>query len=157
MPEGWQSGGGGGGFNGPPVFAKISDGGSISVEIRESLILKLVQAAAGRRATFAINQVHEYYGEMAKKNFSNYSEDSERPIQTEGFGEAYVSDFTGHEGMFGGDVKGCRASLTHAGRQYNVICKCPPAQFDDVNRCSKTSLQALGRAKHGEAAARSPN
>ena len=128
-------------------MGKPSSGGSISIEIRESLVLKLVRVAVGRRgAALSIDQVHEYYGEVAKKIFSNYKEDSERPIQTEGFGEAYVSDFSGSEGMFGfgGNVKGCRASLQHAGRQYNVICKCPPAQFEDVKPVFEKIIASLG-------------
>jgi hypothetical protein len=142
-PEGWQSEYGGG-FNGPPIFVKISDGGSISVEIRESLVLKLAQVAGGRRAAFSMDQIHEYYGVVTGKNFTNYGEDSARPIRTEGFGDAFVSDFRGSDGILGGKVKGCRASLAHAGRQYNVICKCSPAQFDDVKPVFEKIIASLG-------------
>jgi len=144
MPEGWESSGGGGGRSGPPIFAKISDGGSISIEIRESLGLKLRQVAAGARVPLpSLTEVHEYFGEATKRNFSRYEEGPERPIETAGF-TACISDFSGNEDFFSGMVKGCRASLVHPLHQYNVVCKCPPAQFEDVRPVFEKIISSLG-------------
>jgi hypothetical protein len=143
MPEGWKStSGGGGGRDGPPIFAKISDGGSISIEIRESFGLKLAQAAT--RRVPSLTEAHEYLGEAAKKAFSHYEEGPVRPIRTEGFREACICDFSGNEGFLGGKVKGCRATLSAPPHQYNVICKCPPAQFEDVKPVFEKIISRLG-------------
>jgi uncharacterized Zn finger protein (UPF0148 family) len=143
IPEGWKSsgGGGGGGRDAPPIFAKISDGGSISIEIRESVGLKLAQAATRRMPS--LNEAHEYLGEAAKRAFSHYEESPARPIATEDF-HACISDFSGDEGIFGGKVKGCRVSLVHPPHQYNVICKCPPAQFEGVKPVFEKIISSLG-------------
>jgi hypothetical protein len=120
----------------------LSDGGSISIEIRESLGLKLAQAAT--RRVPSLTEVHEHFGEAAKRTFSNNEEGPERPIHTEGFSQACISDFTGKEGQFGGKVRGCRASLLQAQHQYNVVCKRPPAQFEDVKPVFEKIIASLG-------------
>jgi hypothetical protein len=143
MPEGWKStSGGGGGRDGPPIFAKISNGGSISIEIRESFGLKLAQVATRRMPSLA--EAHEYLGEAAKGAFSHYEEGPVRPMRTEGFREACISDFSGGEGMLGSKVKGCRATLSAPPHQYNVICKCPPAQFEDAKPVFEKIISSLG-------------
>jgi uncharacterized Zn finger protein (UPF0148 family) len=141
MPEGWKSTSGGGGRDGPPIFAKISDGGSISIEIRESYVLKLMRLAGGRLPP--LEEIHQYLREATKKNFSSYEEGPERPITTEGF-QACVSDFSGKESLFSEKVKGCRASLVHAQHQYNVVCQCPAAQFEDVKPVFEKIISSLG-------------
>jgi hypothetical protein len=143
MPEGWKSNsGGGGGRDSPPIFVKISDGRSISIEIRESYGLKLTRLAGGRLPP--LEQIHDYFGQAARQNFSNYEEGPARPIATEGF-NACICDFSGKEGLLSPPVKGCRASLVHAEHQYNVICKCPPAEFDVVKPVFAKIISSLGR------------
>jgi len=143
MPDGWKStSGGGGGRDGPPIFAKMSDGGSISIEIRESYVLKLMRVAGNRLPP--LEEIHKYFREATRRNFSSYEEGPERPIETEGFPQACICDFSGSEGFFRQKVKGCRASLVHPQHQYNVVCKCPPAQFADVKPVFEKIISSLG-------------
>jgi hypothetical protein len=149
MPDGWQSGASGG-IGGVPMFAKISDGGSITIDIREtegsSAKGKTKKAIASGQEVHqiggpsmgrvdqapAVAATHEYHRGVVTKDFMSYKEGPARPIQTEGFGEGRISDFTGREGVFSGTVTGCRATVVNAAHQWNIVCKCPPSQFKDV-------------------------
>jgi DNA-directed RNA polymerase subunit RPC12/RpoP len=148
MPDGWQSGASGG-IGGIPIFAKISDGGSITIDIRQtegsSAKGKMKKAIASGQEVHqiggpsvgridespAVASTHEYHRGVVTKDFMSYKEGSSRPIET-GYGEGRISDFTGREGLFSGSVKGCRATVVSAAYQWNIVCKCPPAQFKDV-------------------------
>jgi hypothetical protein len=82
---------------------------------------------------------------MIGTDFSRFEEESARPIETEGFPEGCVSIFTAKEqGILGHEVKGCRVTLRGAKRQFNIVCKCPPAQFDDVLPVFEKIIASLG-------------
>jgi hypothetical protein len=149
IPDGWQSGASGG-VGGVPVFAKITDGGSIKIDIRQtegsSNKGKMKKAIASGQEVHQIGgpsvgrldeapsvvATHEYHRGVVTKDFMSYKEGPARPIQTEGFGEGRISDFTGQEGIFSGKITGCRATLVSSGYQWNIVCKCLPGQFKDV-------------------------
>jgi len=148
--------------NGIPISGRIKDGGSIFIEIRESegssAKGKTKKAIASGQE---VNQIggpsigrvgeappvaatHEYHRTVVIKNFSTYKEGPARPIETKGFGEARISDFTGKETIFSSTVKGCRASVVHREHQYNIVCTCPPAQFKDVLPVFEKIISSLG-------------
>ncbi len=149
MPEGWKSSAGGG-VAGVPIYLKINDGDSIFIDIREtegsSAKGKMKKAIASGEEVHqiggpsighvgdapAVASTHEYHRGVVIKNFSSYKEGPSRSLETAGFGEAKISDFTGKESLFSGTVKGCRASVVHREHQYNIVCKCSPSQFKDV-------------------------
>jgi len=159
MPEGWKSTSGGG-MRGIPIFVTVSDGGSISVDIRESegssrkgkMKKRLLsgqevnqiggEPMEGPGQAPAVAGTHAYHKDVVVKNFSKYKEDSAQPIET-GFGEGLISDFTAEEGLLHSKLKGCRASLVHREHQYNIVCKCPPAQFKDVKPVFEKIIASL--------------
>jgi hypothetical protein len=160
MPDGWKSSAGGG-MRGIPIYVRITDGNeSISIDIREtegsSAKGKMKKAILSGQE---INQIggppserigeapsiegtHSYHKNVVMKNFSNYKESSSQPIET-GFGEGLISDFTAEEGLFHIKVRGSRASLVHAAHQYNIVCKCPPAQFKEVKPVFEKIIASL--------------
>ena len=81
------------------------------------------------------------------KNFSSYKEGPGRAIETAGFGEGRISDFTGKESIFSSTVKGCRASVVHREHQYSIVCKCSPGQFKDVEPVFEKIIASLGPAR----------
>jgi hypothetical protein len=146
-PEGWSSVTGGG-ANGIPIYVRINHD-DISVDIRETegssakgKMKKAIMSgqelnqiggpSIGRLGEApGINSTHGYHLDVVMKNFSNYRENAAQPIET-GFGMGLISDFTAEEGLFHSRVKGCRASLVARDHQYNIVCKCPAAQFKEV-------------------------
>jgi hypothetical protein len=160
IPEGWKASYGGG-IGGIRIYARISDGGSISIDIREtegsSAKGKMKKAIASGQeiGSFgskterigdapAIAATHEYHRTVVIKNFSTYKEGPARPIETKGFGEGRISDFTGKEGMFTSTIQGCRASVVHREHQYSIVCTCPPAQFKEVLPVFERIIASLG-------------
>jgi hypothetical protein len=135
IPQGWKESYGGG-VGAVPMRASFSDGASISIEIRQTVGLSftIAQVVVGKPVQPpSLPQLHDHHRKMIKPDFSRFEEDSAQPIETEGFPEACVSNFTASEpGIFGGEVKGCRVTLRGHERQFNVVCKCKPTQFDDV-------------------------
>jgi hypothetical protein len=162
IPEGWEALAGGG-MNGIPMSVRIHDGrGSISIEIRESEGSsekgkmkknikegkEVVQIGGGGANLSklgeapAVEATHSYHQGVVMKSFSNYKEGGQRPIKT-GFGKGLISDFTAEEGLLHSQVKGCRASVVHRDFQLNIVCKCPPAQFDDVRPVFEKIISSL--------------
>jgi|GEM_PF-4216218 hypothetical protein len=160
-PEGWESTAGGG-VSGVPIYVRISDGDSISIDIRESegssAKGKMKKAIASGQEVHqiggpsigrvgdapAVASTHEYHRGVVMKNFSSYKEGPGRAIETAGFGEGRISDFTGKESIFSSTVKGCRASVVHREHQYSIVCKCSPAQFKDVEPVFEKIIASLG-------------
>jgi hypothetical protein len=159
MPEGWKAASGGG-MRGIPIFATISDGGSISIDVRETegssrkgkMKQRLLsgqevnqiggEPMEGPGQAPAVAGTHAYHLDVVMKNFSNYREGTAQPIGT-GFGEGLISDFTAEEGLFHAKVRGCRASLVHVNHQYSIVCKCPPAQFKEVRPVFEKIISSL--------------
>ncbi len=160
-PEGWESTAGGG-VSGVPLYVRIYDGDSISIDIRESegssAKGKMKKAIASGQEVHqiggpeigrvgdapAVASTHEYHHGVVMKNFSSYKEGPGRAIETAGFGEGRISDFTGKESFLSGTIKGCRASVVHREHQYNIVCKCSPAQFKDVEPVFEKIIASLG-------------
>jgi predicted Zn finger-like uncharacterized protein len=147
IPEGWKQQYGGG-VGAVPIRASFSDGGSISIEIRQtvgiSLMISQVIAKKNPQPP-SLKRLHSHHLSMTRQDFAQFDDDSSRPIETEGFPEACVSTFSAKEpGIFGREVKGCRATLRGAKRQFNIVCKCPPAQFDDVLPVFEKIIASLG-------------
>ena len=135
IPKGWKESYGGG-VGAVPMRASFSDGASISIEIRQTVGLSftIAQVVVGKPVQPpSLPQLHDHHRKLIKPDFSRFEEGSAQPIETEGFPEACVSSFTASErGILGGEVKGCRVTLRGHERQFNVVCKCKPTQFDDV-------------------------
>ncbi|HEV8069907.1 MAG TPA: MJ0042-type zinc finger domain-containing protein [Planctomycetaceae bacterium] len=135
IPIGWKESYGGG-VGAVPMRASFSDGESISIEIRQTvgLSITIAQVVVGKPVQPpSLPQLHDHHRKMIKPDFSRFEDGSAQPIEAEGFPEACVSNFTASEpGIFGSDVKGCRVTLRSPARQFNVVCKCKPSQFDDV-------------------------
>ena len=135
IPVGWKESYGGG-VGAVPMRASFSDGESISIEIRQTVGLSftIAQVIVGKPVQPpSLPQLHDHHRKMIRPDFGRFEEGSAQPIETEGFPEACVSNFTASEpGLFGGEVKGCRVTLRSPARQFNVVCKCKPTQFDDV-------------------------
>jgi uncharacterized membrane protein len=139
VPEGWNQINAGG-MNGLPISARFWQG-SISIEVRESISGgAMAQAAiAGhqnvdpREKTEApVVGIHAFGLARFKENYSDYNETLTRPIQTKGYSEGRISDFTASQGLLGSKVCGCRATVMNSIHQFTVTCKCPPKQFKDV-------------------------
>ncbi|HEV8002448.1 MAG TPA: hypothetical protein VGP63_21355 [Planctomycetaceae bacterium] len=158
MPDGWKYNYGGG-SRGIPIYLTITDGGSIVIDLRETVGSSakgqmMNDLKAGKEVTLfrsgldaapAIDDTHEFNRKVVIKNFVKYDEGSGLAIETSGFGEGRISDFTGKEGYFSGTIKGCRASLTDREHQYSIVCKCPPAQFKDVRPVFEKIISGLGK------------
>jgi predicted Zn finger-like uncharacterized protein len=147
IPEGWRENYGGG-VGAVPIRASFSDGASISMEIRQTVGISMMirQAIAGKQPQPpSLEELHNHHRSMIRKDMSRFEDDSARPIEMEGFPEACVSNFTGKEaGLFGAQVQGCRATLRGGKLQFNVVCKCPPAQFADVRPVFEKIIASLG-------------
>jgi hypothetical protein len=159
MPDGWKPTSGGG-MRGIPIYVRITDGDSISIDVRETegssrkgkMKQRLLsgqevnqiggEPMEGPGQAPAVAGTHAYHLNVVMKNFSNYKESMARPIET-GFGEGLISDFTAEEGLLHGRVKGCRASVVHRNHQYSIVCKCPPAQFKDVKPVFEKVIASL--------------
>jgi hypothetical protein len=159
MPAGWKSKAGGG-MSGIPIYVRIYDDKSISIEIRESegssakgkmkkALMKgeelnqIGGPSIGRLDEAPpIESTHGYHKSVVMKNFSNYKEGAAQPIET-GFGDGLISDFTAEEGLLHSRVRGCRASVVHAAHQYNIVCKCSPAQFKEVRPVFEKVIASL--------------
>jgi hypothetical protein len=138
VPEGWTQtyAGGEGGL---PITARFASG-SISVNVRESLgggalgqaAIAMQGAAPGVPKEAPVVGIHAYHRRRFEEDYRNYNEGFERPIKTRGYGEGRISDFTANEGLFGLQVKGCRATVMNSIHQFTVTCKCPAGQFKDI-------------------------
>jgi hypothetical protein len=147
IPEGWKQHYGGG-VGAVPIRASFSDGGSISIEVRQTvgISLMIVQVIAKKNPQPpSLSQLHDHHRKMIKPDFGRFEDGSAHPLETESFSEACVSTFTAKEpGIFGGEVKGCRATLRGRERQFSVVCKCKPDQFDDVLPVFEKIIASLG-------------
>jgi predicted Zn finger-like uncharacterized protein len=146
IPEGWKENYGGGVVG--PMRASFSDGASISIEIRQTVGISFTIAQVISRKRVqppSLSQLHDHHRKMIMPDFRHFHDGSARPIEIEGFPEACVSTFTaGKRGIFGGEVKGCRATLRCPERQFNVVCTCKPTQFDDVLPVFEKIIASLG-------------
>jgi hypothetical protein len=129
-----------GGQNIGPIIVRFTDG-RLSVEICEHLTVHGIRETAvamrqkpdSRRDASLAELIHEHQRQQASEKFKSYSEEPRsRGIKTKGFGEGQISDFTATDGMFGTEVRGCRATVLNPLRQFTVTCKCPPSLFQDA-------------------------
>jgi hypothetical protein len=138
VPEDWTQtyAGGEGGL---PISARFASG-SISVNVRESIgggalgqaAIAMQGAAPGVPKEAPVVGIHAYHRRHFEDDYKNYNEGFERPIKTRGYGEGRISDFTANEGLFGLQIKGCRATMMNSIHQFTVTCKCPAGQFKDI-------------------------
>jgi len=138
VPEGWTQtcAGGEGGL---PISARFSSG-SISVNVRESIgggalgqaAIAMQGASPGVPKEAPVIGIHEFHRRRFEEDYKNYNEEFGRPIKTRGYGEGRISNFTANEGLFGLQVKGCRATVMNSIHQFTVTCKCPSGQFKDI-------------------------
>ncbi len=139
VPQDWKQQIGGG-QNIGPIMVRFTDG-RLSVEICENLTIHGIRETAvamrqkpdSRRDASLAELIHEHQRQKASEKFKSYSEEPRsRGIKTKGFGEGQLSDFTATEGIFGTEVRGCRATVLNPLRQFTVTCKCPPSLFQDA-------------------------
>ena len=141
-----------GGQNIGPIQARFTDG-RLSIEIcenltfdgiREVVVAMRQKADTARRDASPAELIHEHQRQQSSENFKSYSEEPQsRGIKTKGFGESRVSDFTAREGIFGADVRGCRATAANQLRQFTVTCKCSPALFQDAKPVFEKVISSL--------------
>lgn len=141
-----------GGQNIGPIQARFTDG-RLSIEIcenltfdgiREVVVAMRQKADTARRDASPAELIHEHQRQQSAENFKSYSEEPQsRGIKTKGFGESRISDFTAREGIFGTDVRGCRATAANQLRQFTVTCKCPPAMFQDAKPVFEKVISSL--------------
>jgi hypothetical protein len=139
-----------GGQSGIPISARFSSG-SISIDVRESIgggalgqaAIAMQGAAPGVPKEAPVIGIHEYHRARFQEDYTNYNEEFGRPIKTRGYGEGRISDFTASEGLFGFQIKGCRATVMNPIHQFTVTCKCPPGQFKDVRPVFEKIINSL--------------
>jgi len=152
VPEDWKQKFRGG-KNVGPVWAQFSDG-RLSIEIcekltgdgiREAVVAMRKKADPARRDAAAAEQIHEFQRQKSSENFKSYNEAPRSlGIETKGYGEARISDFTATEGLFGTEVSGCRATVLNQAHQLTVTCKCPPSLFQDAKPVFEKVISSLG-------------
>jgi hypothetical protein len=152
VPENWKQQFRGGKNEGP-IWARFTDG-QLSIEICEDLTGGAIRETVGamrqkatpvRRDAPPADQIHEYQRQHSSEKFKSYSEEPQsRGIQTQGYGEGRISDFAATEGIFGTEVRGCRATALNQVRQFTVTCKCPPPLFEDARPVFEKVISSLG-------------
>jgi hypothetical protein len=101
---------------------------------------------AGADPAEAVESIHEAHRARIAEDFGSYKEDAEsRTVKTRGFGPGKVSDFDADQGFLGGGrVRGCRATVMNQLHQFNVVCKCPAAMFEQVQPIFEKVIESLG-------------
>ena len=130
-----------GGQNIGPIAVRFTDG-RLSIEIcenltgsgiRETAVAMRQKSESARHDATLAELIHEHQRQQSSEKFKSYSEDARsRGIKTKGYGEGQISDFTATEGIFGTEIRGCRATVLNPLRQFTVTCKCPAALFPDA-------------------------
>jgi pSer/pThr/pTyr-binding forkhead associated (FHA) protein len=151
VPENWKQQFRGG-KNAGPMWARFTDG-PLTIEISENLTGEAIREAVvamrkkadpARRDAPAAEQIHEYQRQKASENFESYNESPRsQGLQTKGYGEARISDFTATQGLFGAEVSGCRVTVLNQARQLTVICQCPPSLFQDAKPMFEKVIASL--------------
>jgi hypothetical protein len=159
VPEDWKQKFRGG-KNSGPVWAQFSDG-RLSIEIcenlsgdgiREAVVAMRKKTDPARREAPPAEQIHEFQRQKSSENFKSYNEaPRSRGLETKGYGEARVSDFTATEGLFGTEVSGCRATVLNQAHQMTVTCKCPPSLLQDAKPVFEKVISSLGFGAVAEA------
>jgi len=72
--------------------------------------------------------VHDLQGKFFEQDYDDYEETPGQKIDTP-FGEGRISTYTAKKGMFGGKIKGFRASFLATDYNYNIYCYVPEGQF----------------------------
>jgi pSer/pThr/pTyr-binding forkhead associated (FHA) protein len=152
VPEDWKQKFRGG-RNAGPVWAQFSDG-RLTIEIcenlsgdgiREAVVAMRKKADPARRDAPPAEQIHESQRQKSSDNFKSYNEaPRSRGLETKGYGEARVSDFTATEGLLGTEVSGCRATVLTQAHQLTVTCKCPPSLIQDAKPVFEKVISSLG-------------
>jgi hypothetical protein len=140
IPEGWEEKHGGG-EGGMQAWVRLTDG-KASIEARESISGGAMgQAAIALQQKFdpqgklseltsPVGRIHEAQKAAMEDIFTDYEEQPDRKIQTAGWGEARISDFTAKDGLMKSPIRGCRATILDTIHQFTITCKCPPSQFE---------------------------
>jgi FHA domain len=141
-----------GGQNVGPIAVRFTDS-RLSMEICENLTrdgirelaVALRQKPDAARSDASLAQlIHEHQRQQTSEKFKSYSEEPRsRGIKTKGFGEGAISDFTAREGIFGTEIRGCRATVVNSARQFTVTCKCPPSLFQDARPVFEKVISTL--------------
>jgi hypothetical protein len=142
----------GGGSGGVPVFATFEIG-KFKIQFRSSPSGTQVGAIAQAgnqdpqdlpEEMKPVRIAHDYQKAKFAAEVSGYEEKGEPQVfKCAGSGgEGRLSVYTATEGMFG-KVFGYRATLLGVNNQWNVVCKCPPA---DWKTCQPLFLKILESA-----------
>jgi hypothetical protein len=151
VPEDWKQKFRGG-RNSGPVWAQFTDG-RLTIEIcenltgdgiREAVVAMRKKVDPARRDAPAAEQIHESQRQKSAENFKSYNEaPRSRGIETKGYGEARISEFTATEGLLGTEVSGCRATALNQAHQLTVTCKCPPSLLHDAKPVFEKVISSL--------------
>jgi len=141
-----------GGQNIGPIAVRFTDG-RLSIEICETLtgsgireiaVAMRQQSESARHDTTLAELIHEHQRQQSSEKFRSYREDARsRGIKTKGYGEGQISDFTAADGIFGTEIRGCRATVLNPLRQFTMTCKCPAALFPDAKPVFEKVISTL--------------
>jgi DNA-directed RNA polymerase subunit RPC12/RpoP len=123
--------------------------GAASIRISQGLFGSLVGDIAGAIGPPSndpdrspVARVHEVKRPMIADDFHDYQEEPAQTIATR-FGPARRSAFTA-AGTFGRKVRGYRATVLGHMTQFDVVCQCPPADWENLQPAFTHAIESLG-------------
>jgi predicted RNA-binding Zn-ribbon protein involved in translation (DUF1610 family) len=146
-PKGWDVSRGGG-KEGVPPWIKFEKGGA-SVQIRDSLSgtpggtlqRTLKMGTAIERGEAPVDEVHEHRKQFAADATRNYEESSPQKLDHL-LGDALISEFTAKP-MFGGAIRGYRATVLHEFHQFNILCQCTESEWEMLKPAFEHVISSL--------------
>lgn len=100
--------------------------------------------AGGGEDLAPVAVVHEMQGKFFEQDYDDYEETPGQKIDTP-FGEGRISTYTAKKGMFGGKIKGFRASFLATDYNYNIYCYVPEKQFEQYEPVFRRMIGSFKR------------
>ncbi len=93
-----------------------------------------------------VHGAHERYKKNAAELYSDYQESEPALFKGSGLGEGRVATFTASGGrMFGGKIRGIRATLLTNDRRVSILCESPGKEFDGDKATFLAICRSLSR------------
>ena len=153
-PEGWTSNGGAGGTGGVRASA-VFEGPEGKMTVREGQGASSVAdiAGAGGGESYVIGEqddsespeqaAHDWLGKMAPDNYSGYSEQAARTIETKS-GISRASDFSATS-LFGGGIRGIRATVKIGNDVFAITCETSAKDFAVMQPVFEKMIASVSR------------
>jgi hypothetical protein len=123
--------------------------GAASVHISQGMVGSLLGDIAGALGGQDNNpehspvaRVHEVKRRVIADEFQNYQEEPAQTVNTH-FGQARRSAFTA-SGTFGRKIRGYRATALALQTQFDVVCQCPEADWENLQPAFARVIESLG-------------